>query len=95
MSYCYSTMYVFISIHTQSVKKLHETFHSVTYPATAKIVARQVARKVEPNSVLSATALAACLATILQGMSHCEMLRATCPTTVSPKLHETLCYVTR
>ena len=30
--------------------KLHETFHSVTYPATAKIVARQVARKVEPNS---------------------------------------------
>ena len=30
--------------------KLHETFHSVTYPAMAKIVARQVARKVEPNS---------------------------------------------
>ena len=29
--------------------KLHETFHSVTYPATAKIVARQVARKVELN----------------------------------------------
>ena len=25
--------------------KLHETFHSATYPATAKIVARQVARK--------------------------------------------------
>ena len=30
--------------------KLHETFHSVTYPATAKIVARQVAPKVELNS---------------------------------------------
>ena len=30
--------------------KLHETCHSVTYPATAKIVARQVARKVELNS---------------------------------------------
>ena len=30
--------------------KLHETFHSITYPATAKIVARQVARKVELNS---------------------------------------------
>ena len=29
--------------------KLHETFHSVTYHATAKIVARQVARKVELN----------------------------------------------
>ena len=27
-----------------------EAFHSVTYPATAKIVARQVARKVELNS---------------------------------------------
>ena len=30
--------------------KLHETFHSLTYPATAKIVARQVARKVEPSN---------------------------------------------
>ena len=30
--------------------KLHETFHSMTYLATAKIVARQVARKVELNS---------------------------------------------
>ena len=28
-----------------------KTFHSVTYPATAKIVARQVARKVELNSI--------------------------------------------
>ena len=32
---------------------LHETLHSVKYPATAKIVARQVARKVEPNSTFS------------------------------------------
>ena len=29
--------------------KLHETFRSVTYPATAKIVARQVARAVAEN----------------------------------------------
>ena len=27
--------------------KLHKTFHSVTYPETAKIVARQVSRKVK------------------------------------------------
>ena len=30
--------------------KLHEKFYNVTYPATVKFVARQVARKVEPNS---------------------------------------------
>ena len=29
------------------------SLHSVTFPATAKIVARQVARKVEPNSTFS------------------------------------------
>ena len=31
--------------------KLHETFHSVTYPATAKIVARQVARAVAESRI--------------------------------------------
>ena len=31
--------------------KLHETFHSVRYPAMAKIVTRQVARKLELNSI--------------------------------------------
>ena len=42
--------------------KLHETFYSVTYPATAKIVVRQVARAVfESRTTFRAT----CLATIL------------------------------
>ena len=31
--------------------KLHETFHSVTYPATTKIVARQVARAVAESRI--------------------------------------------
>ena len=31
--------------------KLHETFHSVTYPATAKIVAKQVARAVAEGRI--------------------------------------------
>ena len=39
-----------IVLATLWLDKLHETFHGVTYPATAKIVPRQVARKVEVNS---------------------------------------------
>ena len=43
--------------------KLHETFHSVAlYPATAKIVGRQVARAAAEKS---STFRATCLATIL------------------------------
>ena len=44
--------------------QVHETFHRVTYPATAKIVARQVARAVA-ESRIKFYFRATCLATIL------------------------------
>ena len=54
--------------------KLHETFHSVTYRATTKIVARQVARKVELNSTFYLRQLLLQLVSQrfwpLQGMLH-------------------------
>ena len=73
-------------------------FHSVTYPATAKIVARQNARKVELNSNI-ATALATCLATIFGRCRACYTVKyfvgATCPAkTLREKLHETFHSVT-
>ena len=74
--------------------KLHETFHSVTYPATAKIDARQVARKVELNFTFgngSCNLSRNDYFLSLQGMLHCEMFRATSPTTMSPRHCETSC----
>ena len=58
--------------------KLYETFHSVTYPATAKIVARQVARKVELNSTFGngSCNLSRNDCWPLQDTLHCEIFRA-------------------
>ena len=74
--------------------KLRETFHIVKYPATTKIVARQVARKVELNSTfgngscnLSRSDFGRCR------VCYTEMsrFRATWPAIMLPKHCETSC----
>ena len=71
---------------------MHETFHSVTYPETAKIVARQVARAVTESRIrfyfpcnLSRKDFGRCR------VCYTGIFRATCPATVSPKHCETSC----
>ena len=91
----------------------------VTYPATAKIVARQVARAIAESRIrfyfscnLSRNDFGRCRvcytvkgresnslfflikATVLwrlKALLHCQMFRATCPATMSPKHCETSC----
>ena len=72
--------------------KLHGTFHSVAYRATAKIAARQVARAVVESRInlyfscnLSRNDFGRCR------VWHSEMFRAICPPKMSPKHRETSC----
>ena len=63
---------------------------SVTYPATAKIVAKQVARAVAESRIkfYFFVQLVSQRFWPLQGMLHCEMFRATCAATMTPKYCE-------
>jgi len=68
-------------------------FHSVTFPATAKSVARQVARKVGLYSTFGNGSCNFVSQQFwpLQGLLHCEIFLATCPATASPRHCETSC----
>mgnify|MGYP000739566041 CR=1 FL=1 len=57
--------------------KLQEKFQSVTYLVTAKIVARQVARKVQLNPTFRLLQLVSQQFWRLQGMLHFEIFIAT------------------
>ena len=73
--------------------KLHETFHSVTYLATAKMFARQVARAVAESRIksyfscnLSRNDFGRC-----RECYTVKLFRVTCPAAMSPKHCETSC----
>ena len=63
--------------------------HTLQRPKSLRDKLQELLRKVELSSTFRATCLAMILAVAGYCMSHCEMFRATCATTMMPKHCET------